>query len=243
MGGGFCNMKSAINTTNSPETLDGHIFYGLNLDEDQKKFRDSIWDKENIVTICNSKSGSGKSTIAIATANLLYEYGRYDGIVYIVFPTMEQKQGFIPGDPTEKNAPYRQPLDDALITLGLDPQVVIKGDNMQNIKTGKAYIDFVSDTYLRGTNFENKVVIIDEFQNGYFDQCKKVLTRIHDSCKAIIIGQETQCDIIKHPERAGFRRYIEAFEKIKDDPRVAICELTKNYRGWFSAFCDDVFLD
>ena len=55
---------------------------------------------------------------------------------------MEQKQGFIPGDPTEKNAPYRQPLDDALISIGLDPQVVIKGDNMQNIKTGKAYIDF-----------------------------------------------------------------------------------------------------
>lgn len=183
------------------------------------------------------------TTIAVATANLLYEYGRYGGIVYIIFPTMEQKQGFIPGDPTEKNAPYRQPLDDALITLGLDPQTVIKGDNMQNIKNGRAYIDFISDTYLRGCNFENKVVIIDEFQNGYFDQCKKVLTRIHDSSKVIIIGHQLQCDIIKHPERAGFKRYLEAFREIEDDPRVSICKLTKNYRGWFSAFCDDVMMD
>ena len=239
-------MKSntvSTTTTAFPETLDNHMFYGLTLDEDQKKFRDAIWDEKNIVTICNSKAGTGKSLIAVATANLLYQYGRYDGIVYIVFPTMEQKQGFIPGDPNEKNAPYRQPLDDALITLGIEPQIAIKGDNLQLIKSGRAYIDFLSDTYLRGVNFENKVVIIDEFQNGYFDQCKKVLTRIHDSCKAVVIGSTVQTDILKHPERAGFLRYLSAFEKIKDDPRVSICELTKNYRGWFSAFCDDVMME
>jgi len=231
------------NAQDIPQTLDDHIFYGLNLDEDQKKFRDSIWDPNNIVTICNAKSGCGKTLIAVATSVLLCQYGRYNGIVYIVFPTQEQKQGFIPGDPTDKNAPYRQPLDDALMTLGLNPQDIIKGDNMSAIKEGRAFIDFTADTYLRGTNFENKVVIIDEFQNGYFDQCKKVLTRIHDNSRCIIIGHELQCDIVKHPERSGFRRYIDAFMKIKDDPRVSICELTTNHRGWFSAFCDDVMFD
>ena len=223
-----------------PKTLDGHIFYGLTLDENQKKFRDSIWDEKNIVTICNSKAGTGKSLIAVATAMLLHQYGRYNGIVYIVFPTMEQKQGFLPGDASDKNAPYRQPLDDSLTTLGYNPQVVIKGDNMNDIKEGRAYIDFITDTYLRGTNFENKVVIIDEFQNGYFDQCKKVLTRIHDNSKVVVIGSSIQCDIISHPERSGFLKYLNAFKKIEDDPRVAICELTKNYRGWFSGFCDDI---
>ena len=28
--------------------------------------------------------------------------------------------------------------------------------------------------------------------------------------------------------------------KIEDDPRVAICKLTTNHRGWLSTFCDDV---
>lgn len=223
-----------------PETLDGHIFYGLTLDDAQKKFRDSIWDKENIISICNSKAGTGKSVIAVATANLLYEYGLYNGIVYIAFPTMEQKQGFIPGTPEEKNAPYRQPLDDALMTIGLNPDIVIKGDNIQAIKQGKAYIDFITDTYLRGTNFDHKVIIIDECQNAYKDQIKKTLTRIHDSCKVIMIGHVGQIDIIKHPERSGFQPYLDAFKEIEDDPRVAICELTKNYRGWLSSFCDSV---
>lgn len=226
--------------TEVPETLDGHIFYGLVLDEKQKQFRDAIWDQKNIITICNAKAGSGKTTLAVATANLLYEYGLYQGIVYIAFPTMEQKQGFIPGTPEEKNAPYRQPLDDALLTIGLNPDVVIKGDNMQAIKQGKAYIDFITDTYLRGTNFDHKVIIIDEAANAYKDQLKKTLTRIHDNCKVILIGHTGQCDIIKHAERSGFQPYLDAFEKIKDDERVAICELDRNYRGWLSDFCDNV---
>lgn len=229
------------NKTNEiPETLDGHIFYGLTLDEDQKRFRDAIWDRENIITICNAKAGSGKSLLAVATANLLVSYGLYDGIVYIFAPTMEQKQGFIPGDPTDKNAPYRQPLDDALMTIGLNPDIVVKGDNMQAIKQGKAYIDFISHTYLRGTNFDHKVVIIDESQNYYYDEIKKTLTRIHDNCKVVLIGETSQCDIVKRPERSGFQIYLDAFREIEEDPRVALCELTKNYRGWLSDFCDNV---
>lgn len=232
-----------MNNTKSseiPETLDSHIFFGLSLDEKQKNFRDSIWDYNNIVTICNSKAGTGKTTIAIATATLLYEYGRYNGIVYIVAPTMEQKQGFIPGNPEDKNAPYRQPLDDALISLGFNPDIVIKGDNMENIKKGRSYIDFISHTYLRGTNFDKKVIIVEEAQNFYYDELKKVLTRIHDNCKIIIIGHLGQCDLLKHPERSGFNKYLEAFKEIEEDPRVSICELDKNYRGWFSDFCDNV---
>lgn len=224
----------------APSTLENHIFYGLNLDPEQKIFRDSIWNPENIVTICNSKAGTGKTTIAVGVANLLVQYGLYNEISYIIAPTMEQKQGFIPGDPDEKNAPYMQPLVDALLSLGLNPEIVIKGDNMQAIKDGRAYINFLSHTYLRGTNFEHQVIIVEETQNMFHDELKKVLTRIHDNCKVIIIGHTGQCDIMKHPERSGFPIYLQAFEGIKDDPRVAICELKTNHRGWFSTFCDDV---
>jgi len=234
-------MKQPYKKEEVPETLDSHIFYGFKLDDDQKKFRDAIWDKDNIVTICNAKAGSGKTTIALGVANLLYQYGRYNKIIYIISPTMEQLQGFIPGGPEDKNAPYRQPLDDALISLNLDPNMVVESpDNMQAIKDGRAYIQFMSHTYLRGTNFENCVVILDEFQNYYYNDGKKTLTRIHDNCKIVVIGHTGQCDLYKHSEKSSFQIYLNAFEKIKDDPRVAICELNHNYRGWFSSFCDNV---
>lgn len=67
-----------------PEVINDeeNLFYGLVTDQEQRKFRDAIWREDNIVTICNAKAGTGKTTIALATANLLYEYERYHGIVY-----------------------------------------------------------------------------------------------------------------------------------------------------------------
>ena len=55
------------------------------------------------------------------------------------------------------------------------------------------------------------MVIIDEAQNYYFDELKKVLTRLHDSCKIIVIGHEGQNDLFDHPERSGFVPYLNWF--------------------------------
>lgn len=81
-----------------PTTLSKHPFYGLQLDEQQQAFRDAIWNKDKLIVFCNAKAGTGKTLIATATANLLYEYGRSNGIVYIASPTQEQKQGVFERD-------------------------------------------------------------------------------------------------------------------------------------------------
>ena len=70
---------------------------------------------------------------------------------------------------------------------------------------------------------------------------KRALTRIHDTCKTIVIGHTKQCDLYKNPNRSGFIIYLNAFAEIaKEDERIAICELTKNYRGWVSTIADNV---
>lgn len=224
---------------NAPESLHGEPFYGLRLDTEQEAFRDAIYDKEKIVVLCNSKAGTGKSTIALGTANLLVQYGFYNGIVYIVSPTMEQKQGFLPGGVEEKTAPYIEPLLDAMHTLGIPDNALVSDDNIMGLKNGDAYIQFSAHTYMRGTNLDNKVVIVEESQNFFFDELKKVLTRIHDNCKVIVIGHTEQCDLYKNPHKSGFKVYLNAFSAINDS-RVAICNLTTNHRGWFSSFCDNV---
>ena len=90
---------------------------------------------------------------------------------------------------------------------------------------------------MRGCNFENKVVILDEAQNLYFDEMNKVLTRMHDSCQVIVIGHSKQCDIYYNPERSGFVKYLNHFSK---DEKCAVCYLTKNYRGWISNTADEL---
>lgn len=229
-----------LNKNDAPDNLDTSIFYGIPLDEEQRDYANSIYSQDKLVVLCNSRAGTGKTTIAVGVANLLVQYGFYDGIIYIASPTQEQRQGYLPGNQEEKNAPYMEPLVEALITIGVNPSTAIVSEsNIQSIKNGSAFIEFITDTYIRGCNFENKVVIVDESQNYYFDSLKKTLTRVHDSCKLVVIGHTEQCDLYKHQEKSGFKVYLDAFKESNDD-RVAIHELHTNHRGWISTFCDNV---
>lgn len=225
--------KHNDNRDYAPQTLEDHPFYGLQLDEYQQAFRDAIWSERKLIVFCNAKAGTGKTLIATGTANLLCRYGRYKGIVYIASPTQEQKQGYLKGTLEEKSEPYFEPFYEALRTIGVNRNVSFYGG--ENEKMQDAYIECMTHTFLRGVNFENKVIIIDEAQNFYFDELMKVLTRMHDSCKVIVIGHDGQNDLLSKPERSGFVPYMKWF---RDDPRTAVCELTKNYRGWISQKAD-----
>lgn len=221
----------------APKTLKDHPFYGFELDEEQIAFRDAIWNPEKLIVFCNAKAGTGKTFVATATANLLVQYGLYDGIVYISSPTQEAKLGFLPGEIEDKTAVYSEPFIQALIKLNINPHAAVNQYNIMNQKNGTGYIDAITHVYLRGCNFENKVVIIDESQNYYCDELKKTLTRMSDNCKVIVIGHSGQIDLYHNPENSGFVRYLNHF---KDDPRTAICELNTNYRGWISSHADSL---
>ena len=218
-----------------PETLTDHPFYGLKLDKDQTVFRDAIWNPEIKIVFVDAKAGSGKTFVSFATANLLYEYGLYDGIIYIVSPYGESKQGFLPGSITEKSEVYFEPLYQAIVKCNLFPMKVICDESMMSEDKGSGYVKCLTHTYLRGTNFENKVIILDETQNYNFADLKKTLTRINDNCKVIVIGHTMQKDTYDTTD--AFQRYIRYYESMHSE-KVAICKLTKNYRGWISETAD-----
>jgi len=220
--------------SNPPQTLDGHMFFGMKLDAEQTLYRNAIWSPDKLIVFCDAKAGSGKTQIAVMTAELLYRYGRYEGIVYITAPIQEGKLGFLPGTVQEKLEVYNEPFYQAAVKADIDIQHSFVGDP-ESEKTGSAYIECMSHNYLRGCNFENKVVIIDEAQNFYKDELKKVLTRVHDTCKVIVIGHTGQIDLYHHPENSGFAPYIEHF---KDVDWAEVCQLTNNYRGKISNHAD-----
>ncbi len=212
-----------------------NLFFGFNLTDEQREFRDAIYSGDYDIIFCNSVAGTGKTQIAVATAKLLVSSGQFDGLVYIVSPSQEYKQGFLPGSLNEKTMPYGEPLEQALIKIGEQPEKAIKQYSLVANKKGTGWVDCISHTFLRGTNFENKVVIIDEMQNAYIDECKKILTRCADNCRTICIGHSGQIDITKYPERSGFDKYIEHFKSME---RCKVCNLTKNFRGWVSTHAD-----
>lgn len=220
-----------------PETLTNEPFYGLELDEEQKYFRDCIWSKDYDIIFANARSGSGKTTVALGTANMLVKYKRFEKIIYICSPCNEGRLGFLPGSITDKSEVYYEPLYTAMQTCGINPFTSIVNESLTASKYDEAYIKPITDVYLRGTNLNNAVIIIDEMQNFTLENAKKTLTRVCENTKVIAIGHSLQCDLGGDKNKSGFVRYLEHFA---DMPRCAVCELHTNHRSWVSNHADEL---
>ena len=209
-------------------------FYTFTLDDEQREFVNAIKDRSKTIVFCDAPAGTGKTTLAMGAANLLYHDKRYgmDGIVYIVSPYGEQRQGYLPGGITEKSEVYYEPAYQAMIAVGMNPKTVVSHESMTVKQKEDAYVKLLTHTFLRGTNLQKKVVILDESQNYTVEELKKVLTRIHDDCKVIVIGHTGQIDI---RGGSGFQKYMEYFE---GHEKCAVCRLTTNHRGWLSTYAD-----
>lgn len=231
--------KKTINFRGKPpKILEAFPFYDFTLDEDQLAFANAIWNPKKRIIFCNSPAGTGKTQIAIGVANLLIRYGFYDGILGVISPCEESKQGFLPGDIIQKSAVYFEPFYQAMLECDMNPETDISDEAMVNDKNGTAFVKLITHTFTRGSSFRNKVIILDEFQNFAFKDAKKILTRCADDSKIIVIGHDGQCDL----EDEGLSGFVPYMEHFRDDPRCAVCELKTNYRGWVSSHADSLKL-
>ena len=210
------------------------LFYDMILDDEQLDFVKAIKDLRKTIVFCDAPAGTGKTTLAMGAANILVHDKRneLEGIVYIVSPYGEQKQGYLPGSITEKSEVYYEPAYQAMVEVGMNINSDVYSESMISKKKGEAFVKMLTHTYLRGTNLQKKVVILDESQNYTVAELKKVLTRCHDSCKVIVIGHTGQIDI---RGGSGFEKYLKHFE---GQEKCAVCRLTTNHRGWLSSYAD-----
>lgn len=216
-----------------PLPSDNLLFgYAKKLTKEQKLYVDSMYD--NQVTVVNAVAGSGKTTLAVMLAKLLNRQ-----LVYIFAPVEEDVFGFTPGTLEQKEQKYCVPVKDALLEMNEDPfRAIVSAENITNIKNGNAWVTTMSHAFARGTNIKgsDKFVIIDEAQNFTRAELKKVLTRIHDDVKVVIIGHDKQCDL-ENPMKSGFVPYI---KHLQEEEYVNVLELTHNFRGKLATKADQM---
>lgn len=209
-----------------PLPKSAELFYGLRLTEEQFAYADSICDK--LFTGCKARSGSGKTTVAVGTAKTLNKKLHY------IFPTVEEGAlGYSTGDVKAKESKYLSPLYDALTAIGEQPDKAIK--SILNEKQDTWWVDAYSHNYMRGGNIIDSIVIIDEAQNLTKRELRKILTRIHDSCHVVVMGDPNQCDI--DPKQSGFLSYLTHYE---GQTFAKIVSLTKNFRGVISSWAETI---
>jgi phosphate starvation-inducible PhoH-like protein len=162
--------------------------------DNQQNFIDTI--RGNDITLCNGPAGCGKSHIVCALAVEYLKSNKIDKII-ISCPTIEigASIGFLPGSMVEKISPYTVPLIQELLHY-LSPE------EMDNLR--QTQLEILPLNFMRGRNFINSFIILDEAQNANQEQLKTFLTRFSNGSKMVIVGDTSQSDLPRHL-RGGFQ--------------------------------------
>ncbi len=69
-------------------------------------------------------------------------------------------------------------------------------------------ISFWSTSFIRGTTFDNAIIIVDEFQNLNFHELDSIITRVGQNTKIMFCGDAVQSDLVKTNERNGIHDFM-----------------------------------
>ena len=137
--------------------------------------------------------------------------------VYIVRSLVATREiGFLPGDHDDKSYLYQTPYSNMvkyMFKLPTNEQFDMLYGNLK----GQETVSFLSTSFIRGTTFDNCILLVDECQNLNFHELDSIVTRVGDNTKIIFSGDHVQTDLTKVHEKNGIIDFMKIIEAMPDD--------------------------
>lgn len=183
------------------------------LNEPQRAMFESYF-QGNKAIIANGSAGTGKTLagLFLALNDVLSKSSPQQRIIIVRSAVATRDVGHLPGDLSEKLEPYEAPYKDILTFLmaNNNPHTY---DNMKEA----GLIEFMPTSYIRGLNWDDAVVIIDEVQNLNFHEVNSVITRVGDNTKILVIGDQIQTDLYRSSnDKSGMKRFLDVARRMRD---------------------------
>ena len=181
------------------------------LTDNQKRLYDSYSQNRHLVAY--GCAGTGKTFITLYNAlnDVLDTSTPYEKI-YIVRSLVSTREiGFLPGDHEDKSDIYQIPYKNMVKYMFEMPTEADFEMLYGNLKA-QGTISFWSTSFIRGTTFDNAIIIVDEFQNLNFHELDSIITRVGQNTKIMFCGDAVQSDLVKTNERNGIHDFMKVLQ-------------------------------
>lgn len=154
-------------------------------------------------------AGTGKTYLSVylALREILTEE-RYKKLTIIRSVVPSRDMGFLPGSAREKAEVYERPYQEICDDL------FGRGDGYKLLKL-KRLVDFETTSFLRGTTFNDQIVVVDEINNMTFQELDTTMTRMGENCRIIFCGDYRQTDLNKKYEKSGISEFMGILKNLK----------------------------
>ena len=162
--------------------------------------------KNNILTVVHGAAGTSKTFTSCYAALDLLANKKVEKII-ITKPIQESGEslGYLPGNISEKTQPYQMSFYNTFVKL--------IGKSNTDFLFSCEDITFEPIAFLRGSSFDNAIMLLDEAQNSSMKQLMLWATRLGKDSKCVAIGDVNQYDV--RPRDSGFGDFINMVQGMK----------------------------
>jgi len=163
--------------------------------------------RNNILTVVHGPAGTSKTFSTCYTALALLADKKIDKII-ITKPIQESGEnlGFLPGSMEDKLHPYKQSYYTSFCK--------IIGRQATDFLFSTEEIVFEPLAYMRGSTYDNAIMLLDECQNASIKQLMLWVTRLGKDSKAVMMGDTSQYDVRKRD--SGYNDFIKMVSGMPD---------------------------
>ena len=149
-------------------------------------------------------AGTGKTFITLYNAikDVLDEKTPYEKVYVVRSLVATREIGFLPGDHEDKSWLYQLPYK-AMVKFMFEMRTDADFQMLYANLKAQDTIDFWSTSFIRGTTFDNAIIIVDEFQNLNYHELDSIMTRVGQDSKIMFCGDATQTDLTRENEKNG----------------------------------------
>ena len=194
------------------------------LNPEQKMLFDLLQNDDIPIKLALGNYGSGKTSLMLSHALDGIQKGKYDKIVFIR-NNIEVKDttplGALPNGETDKLLPYLMPICDHVGEYMFDG--MLKNGTIEACHLG----------FIRGREFKNSIMFVDEAENLTASQIQLLIGRIGKNSMLFIAGDLRQTDKISFEKNSGLKKMIERLQnnklfgmvKLQQSVRSDVCKL------------------
>ncbi len=175
-------------------------------------------------------AGTGKTFLALAAGlEQVVEQGHYRKVsVYRPLVAVgRQEVGYLPGDLSDKLAPWMAAVHDNLYALFANGGPGAARGAVEEL-VDRDQLEMAAITYLRGRSITGEFVIIDEAQNLEMATLKVILTRMSSNAKVVFCSDVSQVDNPYVSPQGGMAALV---EKLKGNRLFGHVALDKTVRS------------
>jgi phosphate starvation-inducible PhoH-like protein len=180
----------------------------------QIEFLETALDENVKLLFLAGPAGTAKTYMAVyAALQLMLKSDMSKNILYIrsIAESGQKSLGALPGGIDEKFMVYSAPLYDKLDEMLTQKDI----DGLRS----KGFVQAIPVNYVRGANWADKIIIVDEAQNLTKKELITIMTRIGEGSKIFICGDILQSDI----PNGGFSSVFDLFNDSQSQEEGVNC--------------------